>query len=83
MNEKALQIFDGAELPEELLASIAGGTLSEDDVDWVLAMMSAAKRLNWDRDKLVRKVEEIFADENDPAELERLNDGIAYIREHW
>lgn len=36
MNEKALQIFDGAELPEELLASIAGGTLSEDDVDWVL-----------------------------------------------
>ena len=46
-------------------------------------MMSAARRLKWDRDKLIRKVEEIFADENDPAELERLNDGIAYIREHW
>ena len=83
MNEKALQIFDGAELPEELLASIAGGTLSEDDVDWVLAMMSAARRLKWDRDKLIRMVEEIIAHEDDPAELERLNDGIAYIREHW
>ena len=72
-----------AEDCRELRASIAGGTLSEDDVDWVLAMMSAARRLKWDRDKLIRMVEEIIAHEDDPAELERLNDGIAYIREHW
>ena len=52
-------------------------------MDWVLAMMSAARRLKWDRDKLIRMVEEIVAHEDDPAELERLNDGIAYIREHW
>ena len=32
---------------------------------------------------VIRKVEEIVAHEDDPAELERLNDGIAYIRERW
>ena len=32
---------------------------------------------------VIRMVEEIIAHEDDPAELERLNDSLAYIREHW
>ena len=63
--------------------SIAGGVLSEDDEDWARAMISAAKRLNWTIDQLIRKVEEILAYEHDESEIERLNESIDFIRENW
>ncbi len=46
-------------------------------------MISAAKRLNWTADQLIRKVEEILAYEHDESEIERLNESIDFIRENW